>query len=269
MSVNQHGKGNILGVDVDAIDYGGIVDRVLAGARERRPLSVTATAVHGIMCAVLDRQHRFRLNMHDIVAPDGQPVRWALNLLHGARLADRTYGPELTLRILAAAAEHGIPVCFYGSRPEVLHALCARMTERFPALQIADSRPSLFRRSTADEQADIVAAIRRSGARIVFVGLGCPRQEVWAYENARDLSLPVIAVGAAFDFLAGLLPQAPPALQKRGLEWAFRLWQEPRRLWRRYLYLNPAFLVLLTSQLLRVGRFADRGTRPQRTENYA
>ena len=81
--------------------------------------------------------------------------------------------------------------------------------------------------------------------------------------------MPLIAVGAAFDYHAGLLPQAPPALQKRGLEWAFRLWQEPRRLWRRYLYLNPAFLFLLTSQLLRVGRFADRGTRPQRTENYA
>jgi exopolysaccharide biosynthesis WecB/TagA/CpsF family protein len=269
MSLNAAGKGNILGVEVSAIDYDGILARVLACARERKPLSVSATAVHGVMCGVLDRHHRYRLNLHDIVAPDGQPVRWALNLLHGARLAERTYGPELMLRVCAAAAEHNIPVCFYGSRPDILGRLCANMARRFPALNIAGSMPSLFRRSTGEEQAQIVAAIRRSGAGIVFVGLGCPRQEVWAYENAKALSLPVIAVGAAFDFHAGVIPQAPPALQQRGLEWAFRLWQEPRRLWRRYLYLNPAFLALLAMQLCRLRNFRDHGLPPLKSENHA
>jgi N-acetylglucosaminyldiphosphoundecaprenol N-acetyl-beta-D-mannosaminyltransferase len=269
MSLNAAGKGNILGVEVSAIDYDGIVARVLAGARAHNSLSVSATAVHGVMCGVLDRHHRYRLNLHDIVAPDGQPVRWALNLLHGAHLAERTYGPELMLRICAAAAAHDFPVAFYGSRPETLRLLCANMTRRFPALKIADSIPSLFRRSTSDEQAQIVAAIQRSGAGIVFVGLGCPRQEVWAYENVKALSVPVIAVGAAFDFHAGVIPQAPPALQRHGLEWAFRLWQEPRRLWRRYLYLNPAFMALLAIQLCRLGTFRDHGTPPPEPENYA
>jgi exopolysaccharide biosynthesis WecB/TagA/CpsF family protein len=269
MSLNAAGKGNILGVEVSAIDYEGIVARVLENARERRPLSVSATAVHGLMCGVFSRHHRYRLNLHDIVAPDGQPVRWALNLLHGARLAERTYGPELMLRICAAAARNNIPIGFYGSRAETLRLLCANMARRFPGLKIAGSMPSLFRRSTGDEQAQIIAAIRQSGAGILFVGLGCPRQEVWAYENAKALSLPVIAVGAAFDFHAGVIPQAPPALQRRGLEWAFRLWQEPRRLWRRYLYLNPAFLALLAIQLCRLNGFRDHGIPPPESENYA
>ena len=269
MSLDVRGKGNVLGIEVDAIDYAGVVARVMEAAQAGRSLSVTATAVHGIMCGVLDREQRFRLNQHDIVTPDGQPVRWALNLIHGAQLPDRTYGPELMLRLCAAAAAHGLPVGFYGSRPQVLAAMEARLTARFPKLEVVLRKPSLFRRSTAQEQAAIDAEIRASGARIVLVGLGCPRQEVWAYENAPQLSVPVIAVGAAFDFHAGMLPQAPPALQKHGLEWAFRLWQEPRRLWRRYLYLNPLFLLLLAGQTLRLVRFADRGTPPSGTENYA
>lgn len=269
MTLNVLGKGNVLGVEVDAIDYDGVVARVLRAAEEGRSLSVTATAVHGVMCAVLDPQHRFRLNRHDIVMPDGQPVRWALNILHGAKLADRVYGPELMLRLCAAAAKNDLPVGFYGSRPEVLAAMQARLLARYPKLEVAIGKPSLFRRSTPEEQEAINAEIRDSGARIVFVGLGCPRQEVWAYENAEHLCLPVVAVGAAFDFHAGLLPQAPAALQKRGLEWAFRLWQEPGRLWRRYVYLNPAFLLLLAGQLLHLRRFADRGIPPRGSDNYA
>jgi exopolysaccharide biosynthesis WecB/TagA/CpsF family protein len=162
-----------------------------------------------------------------------------------------------------------LPVYFYGSRPDVLERLTANLRTRFPALRVAGARPSLFRRSTEEERAFIIEEIRRAGARIIFVGLGCPRQEVWVYENARALGLPAIAVGAAFDFHAGLLPQAPRALQDKGLEWAFRLIKEPRRLWRRYLFLNPLFVSLLLMQWSGLSRFSDQGVEPDRLEYFA
>ncbi len=262
-------KRNVMGVGVSVTDYARTVAAIIAAAEQKIPLGVTALAVHGVICGVLDRDHRWRLNRLDIVTPDGQPVRWALNLLHKAGLRDRVYGPDLTLKICEAAASAGTPVYFYGSKPEVLKQLGASMLKRFPRLQIAGARPSLFRRSTEEERVAINDEIRNSGARIVFVGLGCPRQEVWAYENAKALGLPVIAVGAAFDFHAGLLAQAPRALQDKGLEWAYRLFKEPRRLWRRYLLLNPLYVSLFLMQWTGLSRFPDRGREPVKTENYA
>ncbi len=269
MSVQFPEKRNILGVGVSVTDYSRTVAAIIAAARARTSLSVTALAVHGVITGVQDRDHRWRLNRLDIVTPDGQPVRWALNMLHGAGLKDRVYGPDLTLKICEAAAEAGEPVYFYGSKPEVLKELGSSLLKKFPKLRIAGSRPSLFRRSTADERLAINEEIRESGARIVFVGLGCPRQEVWAYENAKALGLPVIAVGAAFDFHAGLLAQAPRVLQDKGLEWAFRLVKEPKRLWRRYFLLNPLYVSLFLLQWTGLSRFQDRGQEPNSPENYA
>jgi exopolysaccharide biosynthesis WecB/TagA/CpsF family protein len=202
-----------------------------------------------------DADQRFRLNHFDLVVPDGQPVRWALNLLHGTGLEDRVYGPNLMLRICAAAARDDLPIYLYGSKPEVLAALTRNLQAKFPALRIAGAEPSRFRKLTESEKAETVARIRASGARIVFAGLGCPRQEVWAYEYRDQLSMPVIAVGAAFDFHAGNLAQAPAWMQKRGLEWLFRLRTEPRRLWRRYLILNPWYASLLVMQWSRMRKF--------------
>ena len=186
----------------------------------------------------------------DLVVPDGQPVRWGLNLLHKTGLKERVYGPDLMLGICAQAEKSGHPVYFYGSRPEVLRRLQDNLLDRFPRLRIAGSEPSAFRQLSGQEREAVVSRIVASGARLVFVGLGCPRQEVWAFENGDALSMPVIAVGAAFDFHAGELPQAPPRLQRHGLEWLFRLVHEPRRLWQRYLLLNPYYLLLLGLQAL-------------------
>lgn len=244
----DHGRHNVGGVWVAAVDYDHAVSRIIEAARSARPLSVSALAVHGVMTGVLDREHAHRLNALDLVVPDGQPVRWALNLLHRVGLKQRVYGPELTLRVLAEAARRNVPVFFYGSTPDVLAQLERRLRERFPALEIAGAQPSRFRQLTAEENAAMIADIKRSGAGIVFVGLGCPRQEVWAFENTADLSMPVLAVGAAFDFHAGLLSQAPAWMQDRGLEWLYRLSVEPRRLWRRYLYLNPLFCLRIARQ---------------------
>jgi exopolysaccharide biosynthesis WecB/TagA/CpsF family protein len=259
----DHGKKNVLGILVDSVDYASALDRILQAARQQRPLLVSATAVHGLMTAVLDAQQRYRLNQFDLVVPDGQPLVWALNALYATALPDRVYGPRLTLELCQQAASQGLPVYFYGSKAEVLNRLTARLQNRFPDLMVAGSSPSLFRTTTPQEKREIAARIRDSGARLVFVGLGCPRQEVWAYEYRELLPCPLVAVGAAFDFHAGSLAQAPQFLQDHGLEWLFRLVHEPRRLWKRYLGLNPLFCALLALQWLAGARvFPPHGKPP-------
>jgi N-acetylglucosaminyldiphosphoundecaprenol N-acetyl-beta-D-mannosaminyltransferase len=249
------GKKNVLGVQVDAVDYEAAVDKIVAAARIRQGMAISALAVHGIMTGVSDDTHRYRLNRFDIVVPDGQPVRWALNLLHGTRLDERVYGPNLMLKVCEQAADQELPIYLYGSRPEVLEPLQANLRRNFPRLRIAGVQPSRFRQLSSEEKEEVVEQIRSSGAAITFVGLGCPRQEVWAYEYREALSMPLLAVGAAFDFHAGTLSQAPALMQRSGLEWLFRFSREPRRLWRRYLLLNPVYVSLIALQAMGVRDF--------------
>jgi exopolysaccharide biosynthesis WecB/TagA/CpsF family protein len=250
----DQGKHNVLGVLVDAIDYEAAVEKVLAAARERRPLALTALAVHGVMTGVQDKAHGARLNSFDVVTPDGQPVRWALNLLHGLRLADRVYGPELTMRVLAGCAADGLPVYLYGSTASTLQQLAEALRTRLPALHIAGVEASKFRTVQPGEDREIAARISASGARVVLVGLGCPRQEVFAYAMRPLLNMPLLAVGAAFDYHAGALRRPPAWMQRHALEWLWRLGLEPGRLWRRYLLLNPAYLGRLSAQKTRLWR---------------
>jgi len=253
----DHGKKSILGVRIDAVDYDAAIERILAAAHARRPYAVSALAVHGVMTGVLERAHRHRLNRIDLVAPDGQPVRWALNLLHGTRLRDRVYGPTLMLRTCQVAAEERLPIFLYGGTQDLLDRLSEKLLSHFPHLKIAGTMPSRFRKVTAEEAVETSEAIRASGARITFVGLGCPRQEVWAFEMREALSMPLLAVGAAFSFHAGVLPQAPTWVQDHGLEWAYRLVQEPLRLWRRYVLLNPLYLSLVALQMIGLYKVDD------------
>jgi N-acetylglucosaminyldiphosphoundecaprenol N-acetyl-beta-D-mannosaminyltransferase len=196
------------------------------------------------------------LNRLDLVVPDGQPVRWALNLLHRTNLIDRVYGPTLMLQICDLAQREGLGIYLYGSTPAVLENLEHQLHGLFPKLKVCGAEPSMFRCLSEDEKAQVVSRIWASGARITFVGLGCPRQEVWAYEYRDALSMPILAVGAAFDFHGGKTRQAPQWMQDRGLEWLFRFRTEPRRLWRRYVLLNPWYLSLLATQLLRLRQFS-------------
>ena len=248
----ERGKVNLLGVEISAVDYEAVVARVVSAAAERRPLGVSALAVHGVMTGVGDRQHCYRLNQLDLVVPDGQPVRWAMNLLYGTQLADRVYGPNLMLKVCQAAADHQLPIFLFGSDAKTLEQLGQRLRQQFPALRIAGMRASWFRRLNIEERQALIDEIKASGAMITMVGIGCPRQEVWAYEFKDELSMPVLAVGAAFAFHAGQLSQAPTWMQERGLEWLYRFLREPWRLWKRYLLLNPAYLALLSLQALRL-----------------
>jgi N-acetylglucosaminyldiphosphoundecaprenol N-acetyl-beta-D-mannosaminyltransferase len=169
--------------------------------------------------------------------------------LKGVKKQPRVYGPTLMLHVLKAAASQCLPVGFYGSVPEVLKSLVNRMRLRFPSLQIVYTCSPPFRPMTAQEDAEIIRAVRTAGVRILFVGLGCPRQERWIDAHRGKIAAVMIGVGAAFDFHAGFKRQAPAWMQARGLEWLFRLLQEPRRLWKRYLFKNSRFVALALADL--------------------
>lgn len=250
VGVRSLGKQNLLGVLVDAVDYDAATAAVIDAAERRVPFGVTALAVHGVMEGVRDPELRYRLNDLDLVTADGQPVRWALNALHGVGLDDRCYGPTLMLDVCAAAATRGLPVYFYGSRPEILADLRDNLVDRFPGLVVAGTAPSRFDRVSSAVLDRIAADIRASGAAIVFAGLGCPRQEVFVYEMRERLGMPVLAVGAAFDYHAGARREPSDLVQRWGLQWLWRLVAEPRRMWRRYLGTNPAFIVGVVRQRL-------------------
>lgn len=246
------GKRDILGIKVDAVDYEAAIDKIFTCVLQQKPCTATALAVHGLVTGSTDPVHRFRLNAFDLAVPDGQPVRWALNILHGTKLRDRVYGPKLTLKLCQEAARRGVAVSFFGSREVVLQKLCSRLTEMCPGLKIVGAKASRFRRISREETDDLARHISHSGAQILFVGLGCPRQEVFAYEMSTRLNIPIIAVGAAFDYHSGLLKEPPEILQRAGLQWLYRLVQEPRRLWRRYLVTNTQFVILTLLQFCRI-----------------
>ena len=258
------GKRNVLGILIDAVDYEAAVAFVFECVRQKRSATISALAVHGLMTGKMDPEHKFRLNSFDLLVPDGQPVRWVMNWLYGTKLRDRVYGPALMQKICERAAGEGTSIYLYGSTNTILASLVESLTTKFPGICIVGSEPSAFRKLSPEEKTAIEERIRSTGASIIFVGLGCPRQETFAYELRNTVHAPVLAVGAAFPLLAGLLPQAPSWMQRFGMEWLFRLFVEPRRLWRRYLYLNPAYLVLVTLQLLGWRDFSAQGRAPAR-----
>ncbi|TWU56092.1 WecB/TagA/CpsF family glycosyltransferase [Rubripirellula reticaptiva] len=257
------GKRSVVGINVNAIDYEAAVTKIIDAGKARQSMSVTALAVHGVMTGVSDSQHKYRLNQFDLVCPDGQPVRWALNKLHKANLSDRVYGPELTLRLCEAAAKSGVSIFLFGATQEMLDQFAEKLCEKYPGLVIAGKQASRFRTLSTTERDELADKINTSGAGICFVGLGCPRQEVFAYEMRDRVSMPLVAVGAAFAFHAGMLEQAPPWMQRNGLEWFFRLSREPGRLWKRYSTTNPAFATLAILQKLKLySARTDTGKQP-------
>jgi N-acetylglucosaminyldiphosphoundecaprenol N-acetyl-beta-D-mannosaminyltransferase len=242
---------DVVGVPLDVIDYEQTLEWMDAMVAERRRGYVCVCNVHTVMASREDPDLRAALMSSALNVPDGQPLVWALSAL-GHPLPDRVYGPELMARACArAAATTGHRVYLYGGRDQdALMTLGQSLRRRFPGLNIVGAYAPPFRPLTLEEQAAVVADINDSEADVVWVGIGVPKQEKWMASLRPSLEAPLLlGVGAAFDFLAGLVPQAPPMLQKAGLEWAYRLVQEPRRLWRRYLRYNPRFVVAFARQL--------------------
>jgi N-acetylglucosaminyldiphosphoundecaprenol N-acetyl-beta-D-mannosaminyltransferase len=250
----------ILGIPLAISDYQEVMDwmdaMIAAGARGY----VTAAAVNLVMSAQEQPETLAAVLGATLAVPDGQPLVWALHALGHAR-ATRVYGPDLMAAYCARAAANGTPIYLYGGRHDEARGLLeARLRERFPGLPIAGGSSPPFRALTPAEDEHELELINASGAAVVWVGTGQPRQELWMHEMRSRLSAPLlVGVGAAFDFHAGLVSQAPPWMQRSGLEWTYRLSREPRRLWRRYARYNPRFVAGFARQYL-----AHR--RRQRTE---
>ena len=235
-------KYDLFGVQVSATHYDEVAARTFEAVEKKKSSVISCQAVHAIVSSSTDPLLLRKVNTFQIVAPDGQPVRWALNLLYGTQLKDRVYGPELMLRLCRRAAQEDKSVYLYGSTSDVIEALAANLTRSFPQLKIAGAESPPFRALSEAEKLGDVQRINDSGAGIVFIGLGCPKQDLFAFEQAERIQAVQVCVGAAFDFHAGLTKMAPSWMQRNGLEWLFRLCQEPRRMWRRYLITNTQFL---------------------------
>jgi len=248
----------VVGIPLAVIDYERTLRWMDAMVAERRTGYVCACNVHTVMAAQEDPElHAALMSADALNVPDGQPLVWAMNAL-GQALTDRVYGPELMARAFArAAAVTSQRFYRYGGRDHgALVQLEVSLRRRFPGINIVGSSSPPFRPLSANERAATAEEINESEADVVWVGIGVPKQEKWMATMRPYLEAPVlVGVGAAFDFHAGLVPQAPPLLQAAGLEWAYRLAQEPQRLWRRYLRYNPRFVAAFARQLIahRVG----------------
>ena len=240
----------VLGQRLDATDYADATARVVDWARRGESRYVCLSNVHMVMQGWDDPNFRQIINAADLITTDGVPLVWCLRAL-GLPSAVRVYGPDLTLHVCATAAQQQLAIGLYGGTAQSLKEFAALLQSRFPAIEIACSIAPPFRPLTEAEDATYTKQLAESGARILFVGIGCPKQEIWMSEHRGRLNMPMLGVGAAFDFHAGRVKQAPAWLQAIGLEWLFRLLMEPRRLWRRYAWHNPRFVLFFIGQLLR------------------
>ncbi|MEO8098441.1 MAG: WecB/TagA/CpsF family glycosyltransferase [Acidobacteriota bacterium] len=240
----------ILGTRIHATTYAVATAQVLDWALQGASRYVCLATVSSVIAARDSTHYAHVMEQADLATSDGMPLVWALRAL-GIPSATRVYGPDLMPLILEAAALRNIPVALYGGSPEVLAQLQEVLRRRFPALDISYAEAPPFRPPTPEEDEQTTNAIRASGARVVLVGLGNTKQDIWMHAHRGRIPAVMLGVGAAFDFIAGAKPQAPRWMQRNGLEWAFRLATEPRRLWRRYLKQNPRFAVLALVQILR------------------
>jgi N-acetylglucosaminyldiphosphoundecaprenol N-acetyl-beta-D-mannosaminyltransferase len=249
-SVPRPDTAEILGVPLGLIDYDGALDWIDAMVDARERGYVCVCNVHAVMASAEDPELRSALLGSSLNVPDGQPLVWALNLL-GHSLSDRVYGPELMARSCARAARSGQRMYLYGGRNQgALVQLALNLRQRYPGVRIVGGYSPPHRPLNGEERQAVIKEINGSRADVVWVGIGVPKQEKWMAEMRDQLQAPVlVGVGAAFDFHAGLVPQAPNLLQESGLEWAYRLAHEPRRLWRRYTRYNPRFVSAFARQL--------------------
>jgi N-acetylglucosaminyldiphosphoundecaprenol N-acetyl-beta-D-mannosaminyltransferase len=239
---------HIIGLRIDATSYEDATERIVTWAKAKVGKRVCAANVHMAMETYDDPQFADVVNHADLVTPDGMPLVWGLRAL-GIKNAARVCGPYLTLSVCAAAARMQLPIALYGGTEESLVDFTNFLVEKYPGIEIACQISPPFRELTPAEDSAYTAQIVASGARILFVGIGCPRQEIWMAAHQERIPAVMLGVGAAFNFHSGHVKHAPQWMQIVGLEWLFRLIVEPRRLWKRYFKQNPRFIFLFLKQL--------------------
>jgi exopolysaccharide biosynthesis WecB/TagA/CpsF family protein len=237
-------KKQLFTVNYSITNYDWASDIIIEKALSRTSFGVTALAVHGLIESVKNKPFRQLVNKLDMIVPDGQPVRWALNSFHKVQMKDRVAGPILTNHVLAKANKLSLGIYLYGSTPATLQKMVEVINRKYPNIKISGTHADRFREATAEEDEQDIKKINASGANIVLVGRGCPRQEKWVANHLGLINAPMMAIGAAFDFIAGNIVQPPKWIQDSGFEWFFRLVQEPNKLWKRYLTTNTHFIYL-------------------------
>jgi N-acetylglucosaminyldiphosphoundecaprenol N-acetyl-beta-D-mannosaminyltransferase len=245
----------LLGIKVSALDLATATSEMAEAVALGRRVYTSTCPVYTLMQGYERREVRAALNGADWVTPDGMPVVWALRRM-GAHPVDRVYGPDLMLALSEVSAQRGYRQFYLGGEPGVAQALAQALERRFPGLRVAGTFTPPFRNLAEPEERDMLLQINGSGAQVVWVGLGSPKQDLWMARYRARLAAPLlVGVGAAFDFLSGRRAQAPPWMQRSGLEWLFRLVRDPRRLWRRYVIYNPKFLFHVSLQLTGLRRY--------------
>lgn len=247
----------VVGLRLEVTTCEALAAQILAWAARRESRYVCFANVHMVMEAYDDATLRKHVNEADVTTPDGMPLVWCMKLL-GHKRAQRVYGPDSMCAVLSAADRRGLRIGFLGGAPAVLDRLVRDIRHQFSSLRVAYCYAPPFRELTEVEEELIVSSVNKAEVQILFIGLGCPKQERWMARHRGSVQAVMLGVGAAFDFLAGTKPQAPRWMMSGGLEWAFRLATEPRRLWRRYLKHNPRFVYLFARQLLRPSAMAPR-----------
>jgi len=240
---------SILGMRIDTTSYEETCATILGWQASNENRTVCFANVHMAMTAYDSPGFRGMINDADLVTPDGMPLVWTLRLM-GYKEQNRVYGPTLTDRLLGLVEEADIPIGFLGSTPEVIEKLQEQILHKHPAIRIVYAFSPPFRSLDEEETQAIIDQINYSKARILFVGLGCPKQEIWMHENKGSVGAVMLGVGAAFDFIAGKKRQAPLWIQHIGMEWFYRLMTEPNRLMKRYVYNNPRFIIAVTRELI-------------------
>jgi N-acetylglucosaminyldiphosphoundecaprenol N-acetyl-beta-D-mannosaminyltransferase len=240
----------ILGSHIHPTSYSTVIARINDWAKTAESRYVCAANVHMVMEAYDHQEFRRVVNSADLVTPDGMPLVWILRA-RGDKNQERVYGPTLMLKVLENAESESIPVGFYGGKLEVLDTLVVNMKSLYPHLNVVYTHSPSFGEITDVDDHTTIKQMTASGVRILFVGLGCPKQETWMYAHRGQVNAVMIGVGAAFDFYAGSVKQAPHWMQRSGLEWLFRFSREPARLWKRYVLLNPRFVILSLVEQIR------------------
>jgi len=253
--MEQPKRANVLGVALTATNLEEATERVIKASTAGRKGYVCVTGVHGVSEAQKDAAFRSILNDAFLNVPDGMPMSW-VGWLQGHSTMDRVYGPDLMLAVSDAGRKAGLRHFYYGGKPGVTDQLAEKLIERFPGLEVAGTYCPPFRPLNAEECKDLKERVIEARPHIFWIGLSTPKQERFASEFLRELDATLfIAVGAAFDFHAGLVPQAPRLMQRAGLEWLYRLAKEPKRLWKRYLVNNPVFIWRISLQLLQLRKY--------------
>jgi N-acetylglucosaminyldiphosphoundecaprenol N-acetyl-beta-D-mannosaminyltransferase len=248
---------NVLGVKINAISMDSAIRSIARWIKDRHKVYCNVCAVHTIMECQRNEMLRSIVNNSDLSTPDGMPLVWLAHH-YGFREATRVYGPDLMLSVCEQSQRRGYRHFFYGGKPGVVDQLCENLKNRYPALEVAGSYSPPLRNVGYLEEPGVIRCINDASADIVWVGLGTPKQDFWVAQHRKHLNAPVlVAVGAAFDFHAGIIRQAPKWVQESGLEWAFRLMQEPRRLAHRYLIYNPLFILLTFMQLSGLRKYGN------------